>query len=73
MPTIVANPVASDAIRENYANTPSVVNGAGKAQTRKRRFQEVFPTLRDQLVAYFEESKMPKEAIVWVREVCVSV
>jgi len=68
MPTVVQNGVTQQHQTEsttlNYANNPSVKSDL-KASAKKRRFQDVFPRLRDELVGVFKESKMPQDAVEW--------
>lgn len=50
----------------DYAKTPSTINGSDlKTTAKKRRFQDVFPLLKEELVQIFKESKMPPDATEW--------
>ncbi|KZT43375.1 farnesyl pyrophosphate synthetase [Sistotremastrum suecicum HHB10207 ss-3] len=66
-PTLAANASQNGTDTFNYANTPSVKASDLKAASRKKRFQDVFPVIRDELVAYFDECKMPEDAKAWFK------
>jgi len=70
MPTVVQNGTTqqqqSDSNNVNYANTPSTVKGSDlKTSAKKRRFQDVFPLLKEELVQLFKDYKMPTDATEW--------
>src|ERR1700761_7591737 len=69
MPTVVPQQPPSDSNTYKYANTPSVKATDLKSASKKKRFQDVFPLLRDELLAYFESCNMPKEASEWFKQV----
>ena len=50
----------------NLANAPSsLVDSAGKKAKRRKRFEEVFPLLKQELLEYLDECRMPQEARDW--------
>jgi farnesyl diphosphate synthase len=73
MPTIVQNGAAQQQLAGTttleYANIPSVKATDLKTTAKKRRFQDVFPLLKEELVQTFKESKMPKDATEWFARV----
>ena len=54
----------------NVANAPrSLVEAAGKKAARRKRFEEVFPLLKQELLQYLDENRMPQEARDWYEKV----
>lgn len=69
MPTVVQSAsglvAQAEATTLNYANTSSVNGKDLKASAKKRRFQEIFPRLKAELVDAFKASNMPTDATEW--------
>jgi farnesyl diphosphate synthase len=50
----------------NVANAPaSLVDAAAAKAARRKRFEDVFPLLKQELLAYLDECKMPQDARDW--------
>ena len=53
------------------ANAPaSVVDAAAKKAARRKRFEDVFPLLKQELLEYLDQCKMPQDARDWYDRVC---
>lgn len=44
---------------------PALVDAAAAKAARRKRFEDVFPLLKQELLAYLDECKMPKDARDW--------
>jgi len=50
----------------SVANAPTaLVDAAGKKAQRRKRFEDVFPLLKQELLEYLDECKMPQDARDW--------
>src|ERR1700744_5755989 len=67
MPTLIQ----AEQTTLNYANTPSVNGTNIKASAKKRRFQDIFPRLKVELVEAFKASNMPNDATEWFDRVSI--
>lgn len=54
------------------SNAPApVVDAAAKKLERRKRFEAVFPLIKQELLEYLDECKMPSEARAWFDRVCL--
>lgn len=53
----------------------SAVNAAAKKVERRKRFEAVFPLIKQELLEYLDQCKMPADAREWYDKVscCISV
>ena len=50
----------------NVANAPaSMVDAAAKKAARRKRFEDVFPLLKSELLEYLDQNGMPQDARDW--------
>ena len=50
----------------SVANAPtSLVDAAAKKAARRKRFEDVFPLLKQEVLAHLDECKMPQDARDW--------
>lgn len=50
----------------NVANAPaSMVDAAAKKAARRKRFEDVFPLLKGELLEYLDQNGMPQDARDW--------
>lgn len=50
----------------SVANAPdALVNAAAKKAAKRKRFEDVFPLLKDELLQYLDSCKMPQDARDW--------
>ena len=58
------------ASQDPFTDKQRIASAEAKIAARKR-FEEVFPLLVDELISYLRSIKLPENAIEWYKEVCL--